>query len=71
MLEGRCACSEISWLLWGKVGCCRPGLDSGDGIFVASWDSTSVEQSLVGTMKPGLFKNCYGVGQGLAEYPRP
>ena len=49
----------------GMTGCCRAGLDSGDGIFTALRDSTSwgsVEQSLVGTMKPGLFKDYYGAG---------
>lgn len=52
-------------MLEGSTGYCRARLDSGDGIFVALWDSTSwgsAEQSLVGTMKPGLFKNYYGAG---------
>lgn len=26
MLEVRCACSEISWLVWGRVGCWRAQL---------------------------------------------
>lgn len=53
------------WVLECMAGCWRAGLDSGDRIFVAPWESIywgSVEQNLVGTMRQGLFKTSYGAG---------
>jgi len=58
-------------VLEGLADYCRAGLDSGRGIFVALRDSTSwhsAEQSLVVTMKPGLFKNYYGAGSCRGPY---
>lgn len=53
------------WVQEGSTSCGRAGLDSGVVLFVALWDSTSwasAEKRLVGTTKPGLWKNYYGAG---------